>query len=134
MSSAKQRESNDSKYASLPRITKVLDGSDRVIINRGEEDGVREGRRYLIFALDEEEIFDPKTGDSLGRLELVKGKGKIIHVQEKLAILESEEKRTRTIAQNRFGSASILGLQQVETIEELVPFRDPRAGDFVKPI
>jgi hypothetical protein len=61
-------------------------------MNRGERNRIQVGRRVLIYGISEEEIIDPNTGESLGFLELVRGTGRIILVQDKISIIESDKK------------------------------------------
>lgn len=62
----------------------------RVVINRGHKDGVENGMRFVIFDPGEE-ILDPKTGESLGNLEIVKAKVEVINVQEKMSTAKTYE-------------------------------------------
>jgi hypothetical protein len=73
-------------------IAHVVDGH-RVVMNRGLEGGVKVGDIVLVYALTDEEIVDPESGDPLGRLETVRGKGVVVHVQERLATIEATEKQ-----------------------------------------
>jgi hypothetical protein len=86
-------------------VVKVLE-RDRVALNRGTTHGVRIGQRFVIYALDQEVIRDPSTGEELGRLELAKGYGVIAHVQENLSILYNDKG----------------------------DFNAPRVGDLAKPV
>ena len=61
-----------------------------VIINAGENKGVKNGQRFLIVGIGQE-IYDPETKESLGMLEIIRGKAEVIHVQEKIATLKSIE-------------------------------------------
>jgi hypothetical protein len=81
-------------------VAKVLD-QRKVVINRGSDAGVAMGQAYVVFERGED-VTDPASGESLGALELVKGKGQIIHVQQRMAILEleaPEQARTRTLSE-----------------------------------
>ena len=60
----------------------------RVVLNRGTQDGISEGDEFVVFSLGEE-ISDPKTGESLGMLEKIKGKGEVVHVQDRMCTLET---------------------------------------------
>lgn len=118
-------------------VAKVIDPW-RVVINRGEVHGIKEGQRFLIYRLSVDEIVDPATGESLGRLEYVKGTGRVTHIQEKMSIVESDR---REPAERRIvKSGSPLGLTGPRTQEEIVvpsslaQFDDPRVGDEAKPI
>jgi hypothetical protein len=75
---------------SKEKITKVAEIIDetKIVINSGSSDGIRVGEYFLILSYGAE-VKDPDTGESLGKLENFKGTGKIVHVQEKIAILES---------------------------------------------
>jgi hypothetical protein len=71
-------------------VAKVID-EYQLVINKGENSGIKEGQRMLVYNTSEEEIKDPHTGESLGYLELVRGTGTIIFVQDKIAILKSDK-------------------------------------------
>jgi len=73
------------------QIVNILDPY-RLVMNRGERNRIQVGRRVLIYGISEEEIIDPNTGESLGFLELVRGTGRIILVQDKISIIESDKK------------------------------------------
>jgi len=84
------------------RIVKCLSEYE-IVINKGKSNGVNEGQTFLVYLLDDE-MFDPESHESLGRLEIVCGKGRIIHVQEKMATLESctfEASEQRTIKKHK---------------------------------
>jgi hypothetical protein len=113
-----------------------------VVINRGVRDGVKLGDRFLVFG-EGPRIIDPDTGKDLGQLELVRGRGEVVHVQEHLATIRTiERSRTRpakriTRQVNRLELAVGLPGRVVE--EELapeaeVPFEAVRLGDLAKPI
>ena len=78
---------NPVKYDCL--VAEALDGR-RVVLNKGTQDGISQGDKFLVFSLGGE-VHDPKTGESLGVLEKIKGKGKVIHVQEHLCTIETYE-------------------------------------------
>ncbi|MEA1963597.1 MAG: hypothetical protein U9O41_00455 [Candidatus Aerophobetes bacterium] len=122
-------------------VVKVIDDC-KIVINRGALHKVTEGQRFLLYKLSEEEIKDPISGKSLGYLEIVKGTGKIIHVQERISTIESDKKEpserriVRKRASTPFFSFST-GEEEEETIVpsgRLVPFDDPIIGDKAKPI
>lgn len=70
-------------------VAKIIDNY-KLVINRGSEHGIQEGQRMLVYNIDEEDIKDPITGESLGYLEIVRGTGKVIYLQEKISILDSD--------------------------------------------
>lgn len=121
-----------------------------VVINRGSRQGIKLGDRFLIFGKGPH-IADPDTGADLGELELVRGRGEVVHVQDQLATVRSIERRptrpTRRVTRDpgfqglmpRYigGIAPIPSDRVVE--EEIppeteVPFEAVRLGDFAKPI
>ena len=61
-----------------------------VVINAGERRGVALGMKFLIVGFGDP-IFDPETNEELERLEIVRGKAEVIHLQEKIATLRSSE-------------------------------------------
>lgn len=67
------------------RIIRQLPGGGFVGTG-GLDAGLKTGQRVVVFELGEE-IFDPATGESLGRLEHVKGTLIAQHVQAKLVQL-----------------------------------------------
>jgi hypothetical protein len=71
---------------------KVVRVSDKitVIINKGSENGIVIGDKFLIVGLGEI-IVDPDTQEDLEQLEIVRGKAIVIHVQEKISTLQSCE-------------------------------------------
>jgi hypothetical protein len=79
--------SNDTK--STARVVHTTD-EYTIVINRGQNEGVTLGDTYLIYALGPE-LTDPDTGELLGQLEVVRGRAKVSHVQEKLATFETSD-------------------------------------------
>ena len=67
-----------------------------VVINRGKTEGVIEGMRFAIF-VEGNNIKDPITDEILGRLEIVKTKVEVIHVQEYMSSCTLLERETDKI-------------------------------------
>ena len=121
----------------FPAIVVRIMNDYRLVINRGERDGIKLDQRFLIYNIDDEDIIDPETEENLGRLEIIRGTGKVIHLQEKVSTIESIKKlpSDRSVIKRRdlikwFGT-------EEETIfhsGELEPFEDSRVGDKAKPI
>ncbi len=88
------------------KIAQIIDAT-RVVLAAGEEQGVREGMEFVIYELGPE-IFDPETKESLGRLELMKGRVIVSHAQEKLSTA-----RTPSFSRLRFP----LGLRDLEVLD-----------------
>jgi len=122
-------------------VAKVIDDFS-VVINKGSADGVEKGQRFLVYEIGEE-VADPDTGESLGRLELVRGTGAVTHVQERIATVESDrfEKPMKTVRKIRrnepypslFGRASET-VEEVDNNPERLEFAGPEKGDRVRPI
>ena len=71
------------------QVVQIIDDT-RLAINRGSIHKVRLHQRVLLYCLSSEEIKDPETGESLGYLEIYKGTGKVITVQDKISVIESD--------------------------------------------
>lgn len=119
------------------KVVKIINDS-RIVINRGEEHGIRKGMKTLIYSLSDEEIKDLDTGESLGYLEIVKGTGVVIHTQPTMSTIESDKKinKSRTfVTRPTFGKPTFWPEQEiVESSPEIVPFENPEVGDMAKPI
>lgn len=117
------------------KVVSVLDDY-KVVINAGSNQGIKKGQRYLLFTLSDKEIIDPDTHESLGFLEIVKGTGKITHVQEKMSTIESTEYKTlpKKIRRKNDNYNLFSGSYEEETEpeHEQLPFDDPEIGDLVK--
>lgn len=96
---------------------------------------MRIGSRFLVYAVSSEDLTDPETGESLGRLEVVRGRGVVTHVQERMATLEPELiKSTRRIVRRRNPLIAFGDEEVVEPDERRGDFDSPEVGDMVKPI
>ena len=117
------------------KVIKVLDDGLRLVINKGIEDKVYTGQTYLVFELGEE-LFDPDTTESLGELEIVKGKGKVIHVQDRISTIETIEREKRIYKSTPSAMVRAftpLGGSSESTTEEILkPFLNPKVGDYAK--
>lgn len=74
------------------KIAKIQD-KYRVIITIGAEQGVTKNMKFYAYELGDE-IIDPDTREVIETEEIVKAHLKVIHVQDKIAILESDETET----------------------------------------
>lgn len=124
------------------RVAKIID-EYTIVINKGSEVGMEIGQRFLIYSVGEE-IIDPETNENLGKLEIVKGTGKVTHLQKRIATIGSDLKASpqKTIRKSKPGTlASLARLHSLgtEEIEEYLPpqslpFENVQVGDFAKPI
>lgn len=104
-----------------------------LLINAGEQHDVKIGERVLVFALGPE-MTDPETNESLGFFEVVRGYGKVLSTQTKMAIIRST--KTKTVSYQRPVSgvnAFALGRATEEaTREDPAPFTNAKIGDLVR--
>jgi len=120
-------------------IAKVAQVQDdyTVVVNKGSADGMSVGQNYILLGVGEE-IKDPDTGESLGNIELVRGKVKVSHVQEKMSTLISAEwmnpRGTKTI-KRRNPILGMIGEEETEIINEQpsrLKLNSPQLGDVIK--
>jgi hypothetical protein len=114
------------------KVAEVIDNY-KLVINKGSLHGIREGQRVLVYRLSNEDIIDPDTGESLGNLEIVRGTGKVIHLQENLSTIESDKS---SIERRHLNSSRMNPFSTGEIVEIPIPkpFDNPKVGDLVKPI
>lgn len=119
---------------SLPARTVVVKviSPRRVVISRGAADQVKDGQTFLVYALGEP-LVDPNDGRDLGQLEIVKGRGKVIHLQERVATLESIEVERKRVRRTSAIGVMLAIPETTETVND-APFEDARIGDFCRPI
>lgn len=118
------------------KVLKVIDDY-KVVINKGKRDGVCINQRFLIYYLSKEDMIDEDTGENLGKIEYVIGKGRVVHIQDTMATLESIEtvitsKKTIRKLNNVFGMANEETI--IEPNEQLVSFENCKKGYLVKSI
>ncbi|MBK6688335.1 MAG: hypothetical protein IPG45_27920 [Deltaproteobacteria bacterium] len=126
-------------------VVDVADDEHRVTINRGSLDGVKLDHRYLVYELGRDDIIDPESGESLGRLEIVKGTGIVIHVQERMSTIQSDRtaksSSRRIVRRPSKAMQSLLSIaagfpQEEEELQNLppseLPFDSPKKGDHAK--
>lgn len=125
---------------------KVVNALDKftVVVNRGGNHGMKVGDKFLLVGLGEL-IIDPDTREELERLEIVRGKAVVTHVQDKISTLyssELEKKSSQTeikkvTSRGGGGIAAFLGTQDVTTEstkpgeERVKPFANVAIGDFL---
>lgn len=134
-----ESENENKKFPA--NVVKIIDDF-QVVVNRGFTHGIKANQRFLIYELDPAELKDPSTGESLGQLEIVKGTGKAIHVQEKISTIESDiyapAKKTTRLQQQPGPLGLLFNVgptsETISTEGDLLPFKNPKAGDKAKPI
>ncbi|MEL6581314.1 MAG: hypothetical protein AAFQ14_16345 [Cyanobacteria bacterium J06621_12] len=132
-------EQNKSEKKVFPAQAAKIISSIRIAVNRGSEDKIKLNQKVLLYSLSDEEIQDPETGESLGYLEIYKGTGKVIAVQEKLSVIESDrdeltEALVKSMTHPLFSPNFSPGFPKNLTKGNKIPFENPQVGDFIKPI
>jgi hypothetical protein len=135
------------KPRTFPATVVAVHDAYTVAINRGRKDGITKGMDFIVYGLSEDEIVDPETQEKLGHLEIVRGTGTVLHVQDRLATIESNQRSSKTqrvtkrTPRSRYGGvlASIYEQPIVEEIIEegggaLLAFDEPEIGDKARPI
>lgn len=125
----------------IPKVQRILENGNRLVINKGSYELADEGDHFLVYGIGEE-ILDIDTQESYGHLEIVRGIGKVIHVQDKILIIESIErtKPDRKVIKTKGGMSSLLSSNReteeeiLSGHEEIVPFYNPKLGDFAKEV
>ncbi|WP_395299308.1 hypothetical protein V1572_14605 [Enterobacter quasiroggenkampii] len=125
-------------------IALVYDDHTQFVLNKGWAHGVQEHHRFIIFELGNE-VIDPETGENLGTLEIIKGRVRPLHIQEKITTLISEEitkspVTAEYIYRNNSGNRWAFGLNNnlpaskivSEEARKIKPLRNVKIGDKVK--
>lgn len=109
----------------------------QVVINGGAENGLQKGQRFLVYAVGEM-IVDPDTGEELEQIEIVKGTGRIVHLQNKIATVESDMKEERPITIKRRATLGTMrtlfgDTEETEISKHELEFEEAQIGDLVRP-
>jgi hypothetical protein len=122
-------------------VVKVID-KFTVVINAGSDRNVELDARFVLVGLGDV-IVDPDTGLALEHLELVRGTGRVIHVQQKICTLQSaiydkhpDQREIKKIT-SRGGIGGLIGSPQDTVTETTKPgdqvlreFRSVEVGDY----
>ena len=103
----------------------------RVVLNKGSQDRISRGDKFIVFNLGEE-VHDPKTGESLGVLEKIKGKGEVIHVQDRMCTIETYEFDTVPAPTSIFGLSALLQMERTNKVYR--DFVGVQRGDYARKI
>ncbi len=109
----------------------------QIVLDCGAEDGVKVGDYFLVFG--EGPVISNMDGDELESLEIVRGKGKVTHLQRRICTIDSilTEERPKTIKKTRnnnslFGSLNSGETEETEIIRERVEFDEVQIGDYAR--
>jgi hypothetical protein len=67
------------------KVAKILSHRE-IVINRGKQSGVKKGMRFEIFDPEGEEVWDPDTGETLGRVEDIKARAEVTEVRDRFSV------------------------------------------------
>tara|TARA_B100000678_G_C18226956_1_gene509246 strand:+ start:4439 stop:4879 length:441 start_codon:yes stop_codon:yes gene_type:complete len=126
------------------RVSNIIDDF-KIVLTAGTKDGVRMSDRFLIYGIGPD-VVDPETGENLGSLELVRGRGKVLHLQERFCTITSSTEKlipgsTKTIRRQDSGIRT-MGQPFRRPIEEviegektiIIPFEKVEIGDIARKI
>lgn len=99
------------------KIAQIIDES-KFVINLGSKAGVEIGQQFIIYQ-EGDEIFDPETKESLGKLELPKGTIIVEHVQEQLSIAATKPVESKTERKTLSEMMVDASVQTEESLEKL---------------
>jgi hypothetical protein len=71
------------------KVIKILDNF-RVVVDIGYDQGITKDMKFFIYEYGDE-IRDPTTNEIIDRIERIKHRIKVIHIQEKFSIMRSDE-------------------------------------------
>ena len=123
------------KYDGYDGLVAKIHNKRKVVLNKGLHDGISDGDKFVVFSLGEE-VHDPKTGESLGILEEIKGKGEVIHVQDHMCTIQTYEfdMVPMPITISAAQAVSRLLYQEPEKKKDYREFVDVQCGDYARKI
>jgi len=109
-------------------------GDTRVVLNKGAEDGVVLGATFVVFSYGPE-IIDPETKRNLGRLENIRGKGRVIHLQDSISTIETYEREEGSTISGTIAGLMSEGREAGSPLgSELRRFVNVRVGDLARKV
>lgn len=97
------------------KVARILDEYS-IVINVGRNDGVAEGKVFVVFTQSEDEIKDPDSNEVLGKLENVKDYVSVAHVQDKFAICVAQEVGNTHKEGESSGAQTLSGAMMAESM------------------
>lgn len=101
------------------RIIKILN-QYKVVVDIGADSGIRKDMDFIIYS-EGETVKDPDSDEVLGKLENIKARVKVIHIQERLSTLESSETETRRLSTTQAWLDLWSGFSKEETVRKPLP-------------
>lgn len=118
------KNTDTDKTENFPATVAHVLNTSVLVINRGQLHGVKLGQRFVIYVPSEQQIIDPETGNILGTLEVPKAMGRVVHVQDHMATIESVKSSDTSVV-----TASLTPIRMSE-----LGFLDVNVGDKAKPV
>ncbi len=112
------------------KVALILDDR-RAALNLGAGSGVAPGDAFVIY-LEGAEVADPDSGESLGRLELVKATVTVAHVQEKLCIVETPVVEAPEPDESEVLSARMARVKDFKEAKQGVRGKPIKVGDLAR--
>jgi hypothetical protein len=101
-----------------------------VVVNLGSQHGVNWKTQFVIYTLGDE-LRDPDTGESLGKLEILKGRGRPKHIQDQITTVIPITRKQRRVTKNT--NIYSMGGETVEEVDVEEDFdRAIDVGDHVR--
>lgn len=133
------------------RVVTVIDPW-RVVINKGASNGVSLGDRFVVLHIGKEPLVDPVDGTELEPLQIVRGTGVVIHIQDKIATIRSDrtdrvaamppepsvmDQLYRTLAisaavAKSVGSVGGSAYESIRATDNALSFDSPEPGDIAR--
>ena len=83
----------------------------QVLVNVGYSHGVKKDMKFIIYS-EGQEIKDPDTKKSLGKVEILKSRIEPTHIQEKFSTMETYEKEVTSLARAMIFSRDVAETQK----------------------
>lgn len=80
------------------KIAKIID-EFKVVVNAGSNDFIKDGD-FLEVYQPGQEVIDPDTGESLGALDFIKAKLRVVNVFPKMCVCENRDTERTSIISN----------------------------------
>ncbi len=97
------------------KVAKILDEYS-IVINVGRDNGVVNGMVFAVFVQSDEEVKDPDSGETLGKLENIKEHVFVAHVQDKFSTCVAGERDTSCGEHESYGAQTLSGAMMEESM------------------
>jgi hypothetical protein len=97
------------------KVAKILDEYS-IVINVGRDNDVVNGMVFVVFVQSDDEVKDPDSGETLGKLEHVKDYIFVSHVQDKFSTCAAGEKEASAGEHESQGAQTLSGAMMAESM------------------